>query len=118
MACRFCGCVRGGLTDASGGRNWPEPNRCPSCAGKADVSPERAEGMADKVVKHVDGGQKGFADAADMDEDSRIAVIAESVRRLPGKRVVFVVDDDAKADRYMEKLRRALPEIREASRGQ
>ncbi len=44
---------------------------------------------------------KAFADIADLPEDERIAIIAEASRT---KIVGFFVDDDAKADRYIQKL--------------
>jgi hypothetical protein len=45
---------------------------------------------------------KAFADLADLPEDDRIQIIAESVEA--GQVVGFFVDDDAKADRYIRKL--------------
>lgn len=47
---------------------------------------------------------KAFADLADLPEDDRIRVIGETAEQ--GQRVGFFVDDDAKADRYVEKLTR------------
>jgi hypothetical protein len=44
---------------------------------------------------------KGFADLADLPEDERIAIIAETAQT---QIVGFFVDDDAKADRYIRKL--------------
>jgi hypothetical protein len=43
-----------------------------------------------------------YADLADMPEDDRIAIIGQTAEG--GKRVAFIVEDDAKADRYIEKL--------------
>lgn len=43
-----------------------------------------------------------FADLADLPEEERIAIIGKSAES--GKRVAFVVDDNAKADRYIRKL--------------
>ncbi len=43
-----------------------------------------------------------FADLADMPEDDRIAIIARVA--AAGKIVGFIVDDDTKADRYIQKL--------------
>ena len=43
-----------------------------------------------------------YADLADLPEDERIAIIGRTAES--GKRVAFVVEDDAKANRYMTKL--------------
>lgn len=43
-----------------------------------------------------------FADLADLPEDERIAIIGKEAQA--GKRVAFVVEDAAKADRYIRKL--------------
>ena len=43
-----------------------------------------------------------YADLADMPEDDRIAIIGRAAEG--GQRVAFIVEDDAKADRYIEKL--------------
>lgn len=51
---------------------------------------------------------KAFADLADLPEDDRIAIIAESAKTHI---VGFVVDDHPKADRYCEKLAK-YPAIR------
>jgi len=45
---------------------------------------------------------KAFADLADLPEDDRIAIIGKTAEG--GQRVAFVVEDHAKADRYVEKL--------------
>jgi hypothetical protein len=47
---------------------------------------------------------EGYADLADLSEDDRIAIIGRTAES--GKRVAFIVEDDAKADRYIEKLTR------------
>lgn len=44
---------------------------------------------------------KAFADIADLPEDDRIAIIAETAQT---QIVGFFVDDNAKADRYIQKL--------------
>jgi hypothetical protein len=44
---------------------------------------------------------KAFADIADLPEDERIRIIAETAAHSI---VGFFVDDDAKADRYIKKL--------------
>lgn len=46
---------------------------------------------------------KAFADLADLPEDDRIDIIAQAAR--DGAIVGFVVEDDQKADRYVQKLR-------------
>lgn len=46
---------------------------------------------------------KAFADLADLPEDDRIAIIGRTTEESI-KPVGFFVDDDAKADRYIEKL--------------
>lgn len=43
-----------------------------------------------------------FADLADLPEEERIAIIGKEAES--GKRVAFVVEDTAKADRYIRKL--------------
>jgi hypothetical protein len=43
-----------------------------------------------------------FADLADLPEDDRIAMIGKAASN--GALVGFFVDDDAKADRYIDKL--------------
>lgn len=44
---------------------------------------------------------RSFADLADLPEDERIRIIAETAQTQV---VGFFVDDDAKADRYIRKL--------------
>lgn len=46
---------------------------------------------------------KAFADLADLPEDERIRIIAQTAQA--GEIVGFVVDDEPKADRYIRKLR-------------
>lgn len=43
-----------------------------------------------------------FSDLADLPEDERIAIIGRTAEG--GQRVAFIVEDHAKADRYIEKL--------------
>jgi hypothetical protein len=43
-----------------------------------------------------------YADLADLPEDDRIAIIGRTAE--DGQRVAFVVEDHAKADRYIDKL--------------
>jgi hypothetical protein len=43
-----------------------------------------------------------FADLGDLPEDTRIGIMGQAAQ--DGKRIAFVVEDDAKADRYIEKL--------------
>ena len=43
-----------------------------------------------------------YADLADLPEDERIAVIGKQAEG--GAKVSFIVEDDAKADRYLSKL--------------
>lgn len=45
---------------------------------------------------------KAFADLYELPEDDRIRVIGHTAEQ--GQRVGFVVEDDTKADRYVEKL--------------
>ena len=45
---------------------------------------------------------KAFADLADLPEDARIDIIGHTASS--GALVGFVVDDDEKADRYIQKL--------------
>jgi hypothetical protein len=61
---------------------------------------------------------KGFADIADFDEDKRIDMIGNAT--MSGKQssaekpliIGFVVEDHAKADRYVKKLKEKFPTIR------
>lgn len=46
---------------------------------------------------------KRYADIADMPEDDRIRAIGQTAEH--GHSVAFIVEDDAKADRYIEKLK-------------
>ena len=45
---------------------------------------------------------KAFSDLADLPEDERVAIIGRTAES--GNRVAFIVEDDAKAHRYMTKL--------------
>lgn len=45
---------------------------------------------------------KGYFDLADLPEDERIAIIGRAAEQ--GQRVAFIVEDHAKADRYVQKL--------------
>lgn len=57
-----------------------------------------------------------YVDIADFDEDARIDIIGQVVmtKRKIG---AFVVEDDAKADRYVRKLKERYPGIVEEWRG-
>lgn len=57
-----------------------------------------------------------FADLADRSEDSRIQIIGETatIEKLV---VGFIVEDNAKADRYVEKLKKQFPTIHIIQRG-
>lgn len=48
---------------------------------------------------------KAYVDLGDMGEDARCRLIAQTIDQghTPG----FIVEDDAKADRYLEKIRAA-----------
>lgn len=59
-------------------------------------------GAAAGAMPRLPGGPV-FADLADMPEDERIRAIADQV--TAGARVAFIVEDAAKAERYLEKLR-------------
>lgn len=63
----------------------------------------------DDDVKRTFEGAKAFADLADKPEDERIALIAAAARKGI---VGFYVDDWAKADRYIMKLRVTAPDVR------
>ncbi len=57
-----------------------------------------------------------FVDIADLKEDDRIDLIGHRV--MDHRDVVsFIVEDDAKADRYIEKLQKKFPCIIVAWRG-
>ncbi len=56
-----------------------------------------------------------FADIADYEEDDRIKIIAHQVT-VHHMTVVFIVEDNAKADRYMQKLHGLDHSIREIDR--
>lgn len=49
----------------------------------------------------------GFADLADLPEDERIAIIARTA--AAGNIVGVFIDDDATADRYIDKLVQRYP---------
>ncbi len=59
-----------------------------------------------------------FADIADFDEDTRIDMIGKTVMSGPKSSAdkpvmaAFVVENDAKADRYIKKLQKKFPGIR------
>jgi hypothetical protein len=57
---------------------------------------------------------KAFTDLTDLPEDERIDIIGRNAR--DGAVVGFVVEDDAKADRYVKKLL-ARHRVRLVSRG-
>lgn len=57
-----------------------------------------------------------YADLADLDEDTRIKVIAQTAIRTK-KTIGIIVEDDAKADRYIEKLTAWYPAIKVIERG-
>lgn len=60
---------------------------------------------------------KAFADLADLPEDDRITIIAQTAS-APGAGIIgVVVDDDAKADRYIAKLLKASSQVRIIDRG-
>jgi uncharacterized membrane protein len=50
-----------------------------------------------------------FMDLFRLTEDERIKMIADHVKM--GKAIAFVVENDAKADRYLEKLRKVIPDL-------
>ena len=52
---------------------------------------------------------KAFMDLADLPEDDRIQLIGQRART--GERVLFFVDDEDKADRYLKKLQEQFPDI-------
>jgi len=56
-----------------------------------------------------------FKDVADGPEHERIAIIGRHA--MAGQVVGFFVDDDAKADRYIEKLLRNHPQLEVTFRG-
>lgn len=57
-----------------------------------------------------------FRDVADLPEDERIDIIGRTASRTSGL-VGFIVDDEAKADRYIAKLLAAYPLLRVVDRG-
>lgn len=57
---------------------------------------------------------KGYADLADLPEDDRIRIIGKTV--MQDQIVGFFVDDDTKADRYIDKLARWFPRVEVAER--
>lgn len=58
---------------------------------------------------------KGFADLNDVPEDDRIAIIADAA--ASGVVVGFVVENYAKADRYIAKITQRDQRVRVLSRG-
>lgn len=59
---------------------------------------------------------KGYADLADMDEDDRIELIGHRVSDHH-EQCAFIVEDDAKADRYIAKVTARFPGVTVKSRG-
>lgn len=57
-----------------------------------------------------------FKDLHKLKEDERIKMIYEAVMKV-GMKGAFVVEDNAKADRYMAKLKELAPTIVEVKRG-
>lgn len=53
---------------------------------------------------------KGYTDLAELPEDDRIKIICEMTleRKL---KTCFIVEDDEKADRYIEKCKQRYPKI-------
>lgn len=59
---------------------------------------------------------KGYADLGDMKEDERIELIGHRVADHH-EQVAFIVEDDAKADRYIAKVTARFPGVAVKSRG-
>lgn len=57
----------------------------------------------------------GFSDIADLPENKRIELIGAHAN-VPGKIIAFIVEDDAKADRYVKKIRNRYPNVIELDR--
>lgn len=61
-----------------------------------------------------------FEDMKHVDEDGRIKVIVDALKNNPGKLIGFMVDTgpayQGKGDRYIEKLRAVLPNVKVVSR--
>jgi hypothetical protein len=57
---------------------------------------------------------KGFADLGELPEDERIALIGETARECV---IGFIVETNAKADRYVRKLLERFPAVRLVGRG-
>ncbi len=58
---------------------------------------------------------KGYADLFHLHEDARIEIIGK--RAASGERVGVVVEDNAKADRYIKKLTKLFPSVEVVDRG-
>lgn len=56
-----------------------------------------------------------YADLGDLSEDTRINMIGATA--TSGKIVSFIVEDDAKADRYLNKMRQQGYDVRVVGRG-
>lgn len=56
---------------------------------------------------------KAYVDLFNLSEEERISVIAETAKK---KITTFVVEDEAKADRYLAKIKTIFPEVQELSR--
>jgi hypothetical protein len=70
----------------------------------------KSESEVDRMSKPV------YLDIADFDEDARVDVIGRAVMEQK-KTSAFIVEDDAKADRYLKKLKKRFPGIRLIARG-
>lgn len=58
---------------------------------------------------------KGFSDLHLMTEDDRIQIIGNAAREAENA-IAFIVEDNAKADRYLAKLAEHFPDLEEERR--
>lgn len=70
----------------------------------------------DKLSKRTKIGSIPFQDMKQLDEDNRIKEIVKHIKSNPGRAVLVMVDRgpayQGKADRYLEKIRTFLPNVR------
>lgn len=97
-ACRQCGFPNG--VDDTG--------LCANCR-KLKVEP-------DPLSKRTTLGNVPFVDMKQLDEEKRWNVIAEHIKKNPGKRILVMVDTgigyDNKGDRYVRAIRERVPGVK------
>lgn len=90
----------------------PNAKLCASC--------EFLEKHPDDLTNKTHLGNIPFKDMKNLDEDKRIEFMAGLIKKNPGKKMAIMVENNAayqgKGDRYIEKLKKILPEVKIISR--